>query len=629
MLGRISALSVIAAAALAFVAPARAGLSVLDNGTIRVGVDLDQGGRLTWLSRSQGEHADNLLLESEQSYWGGPFEPDYSPEWHGYQDPAAVIEHSNHGHTLYDRAVWAGCECSMQTWVTLHGNAVVVRNRLTSFRSDATAYAPGWQELPALYTVAPLYRIVTYDGSAPYRHAPLHDLTAQAAQFPFYTPRHVGVLASEHWEAAVDDNGFGIGLFEPNVLDFIAISSGDDGGYGGYPSGYISAVRQEILDANVVYDYTYTLVVGSVRQIRAYAYGHRPDPRPNYVFARDREHFTEINASDAGFPIAGALRLRVNDDPQLIGPEQEWPASRAPHLYIRGAWHTRQSRAELYWGRPSLVDYLFSEDRAQQFRVRPDGRFHTYRLDLALSPTYSGTIESLRLDPIRNGEPGAWVDITCISWKPCPIDRKAERRLETDGGLIPFLDTFDTLNTRFWSTGGNSTGVSTGVSDGELVIDVPPDAKPLPGQDYISTGVTSRCTLRGNFDVQADYRLKLWDQANGVNVNFSVGDRTLFRHNDPTTGESLASYFPPFPGKQISDPQDAESLRLVRTGDTVYGYYRNLDGDWTLLDSAPITTDPVNAALSIYTNRSPESAPEVSVMFDNFRVTRGVIECGS
>jgi hypothetical protein len=92
---------------------------VLDNGRIRVGVDLGQGGKLTWMSRSQGEHADNLLLESEQSYWGGPYEPDYSPEWHGYQDPATVIEHSNDGHTLYDRAVWAGCECSMQTWVAL------------------------------------------------------------------------------------------------------------------------------------------------------------------------------------------------------------------------------------------------------------------------------------------------------------------------------------------------------------------------------------------------------------------------------------------------------------------------------------------------------------------------------
>jgi hypothetical protein len=628
MLGRISTLSVIAAAALAFAAPVRAGVSVLDNGRIRVGVDLDHGGKLTWLSRSQGERADNLLLESEQSYNGGPYEPDYSPEWHGYQDPATVIEHSNDGHTLYDRAVWAGCECSLQTWVTLHGDAAIVRNRLINFRSDATRYAPGWQELPALYTVAPLYRVVTYDGPAPYRHAPTADITPEAAQFSFFSASHVGVLASEHWEAAVDDNGFGVGLFEPSVLDFIAISSGYDSGYGGYPSAYISGVRPEILDPNIVYDYTYTLVVGSLRQIRAYAYAHRPDPRPNYFFAHDRQHFTEVNASDAGFPIAGALRLRVNDDPQLIGPEQEWPASRVPRLYIRGAWHTQQSLAQLYWGRPSH-NSLFSEDRSERFRVRPDGRFHTYRLDLAHNPGYTGMIESVRLDPIANSESGAWVDITCISWKPCPIDRKAEQRLDTDDGLIPILDTFDKLDTQFWSIVGNSAGVSTAVSDGQLVIDVAPDAKPLAGQDYISAGVSSRCKLSGNFDVQADYHLELWDPGNGVNVNFSVGDRTLFRHNDPTTGESLASYFPPFSGRQIDDPQETESLRLVRSGNVVRGYYRDQIGDWKPLDGAPITTSPVNVALSIYTNRSAENEPEVQVAFDNVRVTRGLIECGS
>jgi hypothetical protein len=67
----------------------------------------------------------------------------------------------------------------------------------------------------------------------------------------------------------------------------------------------------------------------------------------------------------------------------------------------------------------------------------------------------------------------------------------------------------------------------------------------------------------------------------------------------------------------------------VRTGDAVRGYYRDPNGDWTLLDSAPITTDPVHVALSIYTNRSTENAPEVRVSFDNLRVTRGMIDCGS
>jgi hypothetical protein len=59
---------VIGLTALAFAAPAHAEMSVLDNDQLRVGVDLEQGGALTWLSRSRGEHVPNLLSVAEQSY---------------------------------------------------------------------------------------------------------------------------------------------------------------------------------------------------------------------------------------------------------------------------------------------------------------------------------------------------------------------------------------------------------------------------------------------------------------------------------------------------------------------------------------------------------------------------------
>src|SRR5439155_18303472 len=142
--------------------------------------------------------------------------------------------------------------CSMETWITLHGDAAAVPNRLTSFRSDTSMYSPGWQELPALYARGPLYRIVTYDGPVPYARAPTHDVTAEA-RFPFFTPAHRDMLSTERWAAVVDDDDFGIGLIEPDLLRFIGIS----GHAGGYPSGYIAGVRPEALDANVVYDYTY------------------------------------------------------------------------------------------------------------------------------------------------------------------------------------------------------------------------------------------------------------------------------------------------------------------------------------------------------------------------------------
>jgi len=157
---------------LGLASPAHAALSFLDNGTIRVGVDLSQGGKVTWLSRAQGDDADNLLFEAEQSYYGGPPAPDGSPTWHAYQDTATVVAHANDGRTMFVRAFSAACECTMETWLTLHGDAVVMRHRLSSFRSDAASYAAFDQELPAVYAAGAPHRVITYDGAAPFTRAP-------------------------------------------------------------------------------------------------------------------------------------------------------------------------------------------------------------------------------------------------------------------------------------------------------------------------------------------------------------------------------------------------------------------------------------------------------------------------
>lgn len=609
---------VVAVAMLAFTAPAHAATSVLDNGSVRVGVDLAQGGKLTWLSRSQGDHADNLLFEAEPSYYGGPLGAGGAAGWHAALDDALVLDHSNDGRTLHVRSTSPSCECTFDTWISLHGNAVVVRNRLTSFRSDAAPYPPFWQELPAVYTVGAPYRVVTYDGALPFTSGAVDDVTSRA-HTPFFSPGALSIAATEHWVALLDDEAFGVGLVEPDVTDFVAIS-----GYeGGWPSGYVAGARLEQLDANVVYDYTASLVVGSLRQIRAYAYAQRPDPRPSYVFARDRRHFVVTNGADAGFPVRGALRVR---DPlggaELVGPVERWQARAVPRLYVRGAWHSTQSQASLSWSRSGE-----SVAGTRTFPIVPDGVFRTYRVDLFREPRYRGTITGVRLALAPDGAPAGWADVTCISYKPCPIDRAAERRLSSDGGFVPFLDAFDRLNTAFWSVTGNSSEAAASVTGGHLVVDVPANAKPLPGQDYVSAGVYSRCALRGDFAVQVDYDLPVWPDGNGVNLNFGVGNRTLFRHNG-VGFDGVSSYFPPFVGgAYVADDREAGSLRVARSGGIVVGYYRDPTGTWQRLDGARITRDPVNVSLSIYTNRPVAGAQDVQVRFDDFRITRGAIAC--
>jgi hypothetical protein len=590
----------IAAALLAFAAPAHAAVSVLDNGVVRVGVDLSQGGKLTWLSRARGADAGNLVYEAEQSYYA-------EPGWHAFQDPATVIAQSNNGHTLYTRAVDIVSGASLETWITLHGNAVVVRNRLTNFRAGSPPPVTTWQELPALYTDG-TDKLVTYEGPHPWTGARVADLGSA-------TPAE-DLRPTEHWAALLDDSNFGVGLVEPDILHMSGFSRGQLG----YPSGYLAGVRPELLDGNIVYAFAYTLVVGTVRQIRAYAYAHRPDPRPSYVFAHDREHFTEANATDAGFPIDGALRVRLDQwDPQLVGPETIWAARRVPRLYIRGAWHTRQKGAQLFWSRLSGT---FNERQSRAFTVIPDGSFKTYRVDLFQSADYAGLIDRIRLDPVAGLDTGAWVDITCISFKPCPINRAAEQRLESDGGRIPLTDTFDTLDQSLWSITGNSTGASVGVENGELLVTIAAGAKALPGQTYVGAGVYSRCRLSGNFDVQVSYVLKEWPAGSGVHLNFSVGNGTLFRNDD-----WLSFYFPPLPGPPpVMGLGQSGTLRLLRVDGVLRGYYRNADGDWVQVDAAGGAGGPANIGLSLSTN-GDAGAQDVAAAFDDFRVTSGQVNC--
>jgi len=590
----------IAGALLAFAAPAHAAVSALDNGVVRVGVDLAQGGKLTWLSRARGANAGNLLYEAEQSYYA-------EPGWHAFQDPANVVAQSNDGHALYTRAVDIVSESSLETWITLHGNAVVVRNRLTNLRVGAPPPVTAWQELPALYTDGP-DRLVTYEGPYPWTGARVDNLGDA-------TPNE-DLRPTEHWAALLDNSNFGVGLVEPDVVHMTGFSRGQFG----YPNGYLAGIRPELLDGNVVYRYTYTLVVGTLGQIRAYAYAHRPDSRPTYLFARDRAHFTEINASDNGFPINGALRVRLDQwDPQLVGPETIWPARRVPRVYIRGAWHTHQAEAQLFW---SPLGGTFNEGDSRAFTVVPDGSFKTYRLDLFQSAEYAGLIDRIRLDPVAGLDPGAWVDITCISYKPCPVNRAAERRLESNGGRVPLTDTFDTLDQSVWSITGNSTGANASVQNGQLLIAVAAGAKALPSQTYIGAGVYSRCTVGGDFDVQVAYALEDWPTGSGAHLNFSVGNGTLFRNDD-----WLSLYYPPLPGSPpVTNLPDSGVLRFLRSGGVLRGYYRNATGNWVQVDSAGGDTGRAHVGLSLSMNG--DAGPQgVAAAFDDFRIVAGQIDC--
>ena len=84
-----------------------------------------------------------------------------------YLNPSKVIEHRNDGKELYIKCIpmqWplnnVPGDCLFETWTTLEGPVIHMRYRCTNRRSDKTAYRPCPQELPAVYTISKLWRLM-------------------------------------------------------------------------------------------------------------------------------------------------------------------------------------------------------------------------------------------------------------------------------------------------------------------------------------------------------------------------------------------------------------------------------------------------------------------------------------
>ncbi|MBI5831007.1 MAG: hypothetical protein HZB16_01680 [Armatimonadetes bacterium] len=412
-------------------------MSSIDNGTIKVGVNLDLGGAITWVSPSG---SDQNLINSfdwgrqiQMSHYSGPnpFAPNGKqprPEWAGlgwnpiqsgdcYGHRSKLLEQRNDGRELYVKCVpmqWPlnnePGECVFECWITLDGATAKVRSRMVNARSDKTQYTGRHQELPAVYTNGPWWKLMTYQGDAPYTGGELSQIPAK---MPW-----TGWTATENWAALVDDKGFGLGIWEPGVVQFLGGFAGapGKGGPKDGPTGYIAPLHSEILDWNITYEFQYTLIVGQLAQIRDHVYQHAPKPAPPvWRFGADRQHWVYHLATDTGWPITGELKVNVDQaDPQMLSPLVLFPAASAPTLYVEAAYDGAPGNLEVFWrctGQPGMAG-----ERVKTVPLIGDGVWHVYAVDLGTHPEYKGLISQLRVDPGPGGQPGKTMRIRSIGF---------------------------------------------------------------------------------------------------------------------------------------------------------------------------------------------------------------------
>ncbi len=267
---------------------------IADNGILTLKLDLTRGGAISYLSASGSTRSVvNIADEGryiQQSYYAGKSldrkaegqAPRWSPwAWNpiqvgdAFRNRAKILTYRQTKTSLYVKCIpmqWdmnnKPAEAEMEQWTTLNGNVLEVRNRLTCHRTDQI-YGDSIlcdQELPAVYPVSALKNLYTYQGSAPFTKAPVQLLPVKNLSSGFW-----GIYneVSENWMAFTDDSGWGMAVYNPKCVRFLAGLSGVTGKEATDRStSYIAPVKKEILYKNSVYEYRYYILMGNLEEIR-------------------------------------------------------------------------------------------------------------------------------------------------------------------------------------------------------------------------------------------------------------------------------------------------------------------------------------------------------------------------
>lgn len=405
-------------------------MAFLDNGQVRIGMDLALGGTVTFISSK--DHPGNIINSADlgrqiqMSHYSGPwpFAPGNKKprkEWAGlgwnpiqtgdcYGNPSWVVEHRNTGKELYIKCIpmqWpldnVPGDCTFETWTRLDGPVIHMRYRCTNQRSDTTPYHACPQELPAVYTISKLYRLISYTGEKPFTQDSLTRVTNDWRK-PWPWNRFVG---TERWAALVDDNDWGLGVFKDDGGQF------DGGIYGDARSedpkhsstGYLAPIHIENFDYNIVYEHRTDFMVGKLDDIRKRFNDMATKSLLRWRFVSDRQHWTMRNATDQGFPLKGAWRIKFGaDKPLLESGVRCWRAEDAPSMHIRIAYTGQATTARILWKR--LDDDKYGGRKSCGIDLKPDGKFNTYHVNLASSAEYRGLIIGLAIEPVVQPQPG-------------------------------------------------------------------------------------------------------------------------------------------------------------------------------------------------------------------------------
>lgn len=341
---------------------------------------------------------------------------------------------------------------NFEKWVQLSGRALKINYQANFNQTSAATYnnervISKQQEAPCLW-VNGMRRFSWYDGDSPYTNGSVTTIIAPQSgngnvKGGTNNLRPGGQFVSENWIAVVGENGYGIGLILKHNYQAVYGYFGDGGFWEDNPHmggsfGYIGQTPIEILDHIMKWRHECEVVVGTVAEIRAYAYSlaFRPDFTPKFKWNRTGRDGWSLNSGDGndkhtwddGWYGAGVVKngwqinLGASAHAVISSPAVIWKAAETSTIYVKYKYSGNQTTWGLSFqrnaqkpnGAPDLSsNNIWSSEDAVRYRngegngtnqtiyftVIPDGQEHVAAIPVSGNSNWQGVINRINIRP--------------------------------------------------------------------------------------------------------------------------------------------------------------------------------------------------------------------------------------